>query len=103
MPSTLSDLILNAPRTIPMTIGVYAGLEIIKASVIDAVTSAQVQTEAILALHEHLETEILMTAMDLSVEAELFGCEIQLAEDEIPTVVGRKVTSAAEIEAMPIP
>ena len=103
MPSNLVDLILNSPHAIPMTIGVYAGLEIINASVIDAVTSAQVQTEAILALHEYLGTEILMTAMDLSVEAELFGCQIKLTEDEIPTVIGRKITSAKAIEGMPIP
>jgi len=103
MPSTLVDLILNSPHTIPMTIGVYAGLELIKARVIDAVTSAQAQTEAILAMHAHLDTEILMTAMDLSVEAELFGCQIRLDEDEIPTVIGRKITSLEAIEGMSIP
>jgi len=103
MKSNLTESILNSSHRIPLTIGVYAGLEITGASVKDAVTSSQAQTEAVLALHERLQTEMLLTAMDLSVEAELFGCDIRMSDDEIPTVVGRRVKTAAEIDQLAIP
>jgi len=103
MPSKFADLFLKSPHTIPMPIGVYAGLEITNARVFDVVTSAQAQSEAILALHERFQTDILMTAMDLSVEAEMYGSQIRMVEDEIPTVIGRKMTSVEEIDGMSIP
>ncbi len=83
-----------------MPIGVYAGLEITGASVKDAVTSAVHQTEAVLALHERFNTQVMLTAMDLSTEAETFGCEIRMLDDEIPTVIGRVVTSGEEIDRL---
>jgi len=103
MPSKLADLFLNSPHTIPMPIGVYAGLEITNARVVDVVSNAQAQSEVILALHERLQTAVLMTAMDLSVEAEMFGCQIRMDEDEIPTVIGRKMTSVEAIDGTSIP
>ena len=86
-----------------MPIGVYAGLEITGASVKDAVTSAQHQTEAVLALHERFHTPVMLTAMDLSAEAETFGSEIRMSDDDIPTVIGRLVTTGEEIDRLTIP
>lgn len=83
-----------------MPIGVYAGLEITGASVKDAVTSADHQTEAVLALHERFNTQVMLTAMDLSAEAETFGCEVRMLDDEIPTVIGRLVTTGEEIDRL---
>lgn len=103
MKSNLTEFILGSPRRIPMTIGVNAALEITAASLRDLLSSSQAQTEAVLALHERLQTEILLTAMDLSVEAELFGCEVRLCADEIPTVVGRLIKSPSEMDRLYIP
>ena len=86
-----------------MPIGVYAGLEITGATVKDAVTNSQTQTEAVIALHERFNTQLLLTAMDLSVEAEAFGGEVRLSDDEIPTVIGRLVTSGDEISHLDCP
>ncbi len=86
-----------------MPIGVYAGLEITGASVKDAVTSTQHQTDAVLALHERFNTQVMLTAMDLSAEAETFGCEIRMPDDDIPTVIGRLVASAEEIDRLAVP
>jgi len=95
--------VLDSASRIPMPIGVYAGLEITGASVKDAVTSAQHQTQAVLALHERFHTQVMLTAMDLSAEAESFGSEISMSDDDIPTVIGRLVTTGEEIENLPIP
>jgi len=67
------------------------------------VTDPQVQAEAVIAMNERFQTPILQTAMDLSAEAEVFGCEIRMFEDEIPTVIGRKVTSQQDLDQLSSP
>jgi len=103
MRTRFGNFILNSPNLVPMPIGIYAGLEITGASVRQSVMDAHAQSEAVQALHERFNTPVMLTAMDLSVEAEEFGCEIRMTEDEIPTVIGRKVTSLAEIDRLPDP
>lgn len=103
MASMFKDLILKSTTRIVMPIGVYAGLEITGATVKDAVTSAPAQTEAVLALHERFNSRVMLTAMDLSVEAEAFGSEVRLTADEIPTVIGRLVTNENEIGTLACP
>jgi uroporphyrinogen decarboxylase len=102
-PSRLTRYILEAPSRLVMPIGVYAGLPLTGASVRQVVSDAQAQTEAVLALHEHCRLDFLLTAMDLSAEAETFGCTIRMDNAEIPTVIGRLVTDAAGIDALPAP
>jgi len=103
MNTHFSRFVLDYPGRLAMPIGVYAGLEITHASVQDAVTGAQAQSEAVLALHQRFQTAVMLTAMDLSAEAETFGCEIRMAVDEIPTVIGRRAASQAAIDALPAP
>jgi uroporphyrinogen decarboxylase len=103
MRSQFGKFILNSPRRIAMPIGVYTGLEITGASVKEAVTNPKKQAEAVLALHKRFHTSVLLTAMDLSAEAELFGSQIRMSEDEIPIIIGRKVTSEEEIDQLFLP
>ncbi len=103
MNTRLARHILQQSQRIAMPIGVYAGLEMTKATVKDAISNANAQTEAVLALHEYFHTPVMLTAMDLSAEAEAFGCQIHITEEEIPTVLGRLVTSQAEIEKLSLP
>ena len=86
-----------------MPIGVYAGLEMTGASVRQAVSDPAAQSEAVLALHEHFHTPLMLTAMDLSAEAETFGCTIRMSDEEIPTVIGRLAPSPEAIAALPAP
>lgn len=103
MRTRFGQFILNHPHPIPMPIGIYAGIELTGATVKEAVTDPQIQYEAVMAMHERFQTPILQTAMDLSAEAEVFGCEIRMYEDEIPTVIGRKVTSAQDLAELIMP
>ena len=101
--SKLSQVIFNSPTRMAIPIGVYSGLDLIGCTVKDAVTNSQHQSDAVLALHEHFNTSMMLTAMDLSAEAEAFGCEIRMSDDEIPTVIGRRVTSLDEIVQLNVP
>lgn len=103
MRTRFGNYILNSPGPVSMLVGIYPGIDITGATVRQVVTDSQAQLEAITALHECFHTMVMLTAMDLSVEAEAFGCQIKMTEDEIPTVIGRKVTNSTEIDRLSIP
>lgn len=103
MVTRFARFVLEYPGRLAMPIGAYSGLEITGESVEDMVSSPGAQFRAVIALHERYRTPVLLTAMDLSAEAETFGCEIRMSEREIPTVVGRRVTSAEDIASLPDP
>ncbi len=86
-----------------MPIAVYPGLAVTGARVNDVVTDAAAQFEASAALHERYHTPIVLSAMDLSVEAEAFGCEVCFADNEIPFVVGRRIKSLEQARALAVP
>jgi uroporphyrinogen decarboxylase len=103
METRFSKYVLSFPGRLPHLINVYCGLELVGGSVRDIVSRPDLQAEAVLALGDRFRTPVLMTAMDLSAEAEAFGCEIRLSESEIPTVIGRKVTDASGVRLLPEP
>jgi uroporphyrinogen decarboxylase len=95
--------VLASPRRLAVPIATYPGLALTGATVRDIVTNSSAQLDAQAALHNRYGTPFLLTAMDLSAEAEAFGCLIQLSESEVPTVTGRRVTSLAEAQSLPVP
>ena len=103
MDTRFSRFVMDFPGRLAMPIGAYSGLEITGESVEDVVSLPGAQFRAVMALHDRYRTPVLLTAMDLSAEAEAYGCEIRMSEREIPTVVGRLVTNEAEIVALPNP
>ncbi len=86
-----------------MPIAVYPGLELFRATVRDIVTDPDTQFGVQRSLHERYGTRIVQTAMDLSAEAEAFGSEVLLSEDEIPTVRGRLISEVNRIEELSLP
>ncbi len=86
-----------------MPIATYPGLALTGGKVSDIVTSAQAQLAAQTALRSRYGSDFALAAMDLSAEAEAFGCSVMMSEGEIPTVTGRLVTSLAEAQRLAIP
>ena len=86
-----------------MPIAVYPGLALTGAKVCDVVTNPQAQFDAQVALHERYRTPFVLSAMDLSVEAEAFGCTIHFSETEIPSVTGRLVTGLEPAQKLSVP
>lgn len=103
MPTHFTQSVLQRAHPMGMLIGVYSGLEIIHANVRQVVSDAQVQTDAVLAMQERFHSEVMMTAMDLSAEAETFGCAIRMSDEEIPAVIGRFVTTREQIDSLHVP
>ncbi|MBP1691935.1 MAG: uroporphyrinogen-III decarboxylase [Bacteroidetes bacterium] len=100
---SLSERILASPRRLAMPVLSFPGAMLAGTTVQKMVTDTGHQVAAQLALHKKFNTSFLMSAMDLSVEAEEFGSTIQMSDWEIPTVTGRLVTDDAAIRALRIP
>lgn len=95
--------VLASADRLAMPVAVYPGLALTGAKVSDVVTNPQAQFDAQAALHERYHTPFVLAAMDLSAEAEAFGCAIHFAENEIPTVTGRLVAGLEQAQKLSVP
>jgi uroporphyrinogen decarboxylase len=86
-----------------MPIAVYPGLALTGAKVCDVVSNPQAQFDAQAALQARYQTPFVLSAMDLSAEAEAFGCTLHLSDNEIPSVTGSLVTTMEQAQALAVP
>jgi len=100
---TLSEFILRAPRRLAMPVLSFPGARLSGTTVRAMVTDVEAQVAAQRELHRRFKTPFVMSAMDLSVEAEEFGATILMSDWEVPTVTGRLVTDAAGIRDLAVP
>ncbi len=98
-----NEKVLAVDRRLAMPIAMYPGLALTGATVGQIVTSADAQVAAQAALHARCDTQFVLAAMDLSAEAEAFGCHLFHSEGEVPSVTGRLVTSMEQASALEIP
>jgi uroporphyrinogen decarboxylase len=98
-----NEVVLTSTRRLAMPIAVYPGLALTGKSVNDIVRDPQAQVDAQLALHARYRTPFVLSAMDLSVEAEAFGSPIHFADDEVPSVMGRLVTDREQARRLSVP
>lgn len=95
--------ILNSPKRVAIPIMTHPGIEFSGATVYEAVTNGKVHSNAIKALYQHYHSAAATMIMDLTVEAEAFGCQIKFEKDEIPTVTGKRITNMEEVARLPVP
>ncbi len=95
--------IIESKRMMAMPIMTHPGIEIIDGSVLKAVTDGNVHAQSIIALAKRYPTAAATVIMDLTVEAEAFGAKINFEEDVVPTVVGRMLETAEDIERLEVP
>ncbi len=88
-------------RAIPILTS--SGIELIGAKLDDVYKSGKLQFECIEALSKKFPLDARVTFMDLSVEAEAFGCEIAFSDREVPTISRPLVSSEAEIKKLVVP
>jgi len=101
--NVLNDFVLNRPERLALPIATYPGLALAGATVHEVVNDPQVQVKIQTALRERYQTPFVLSAMDLSAEAEAFGCALHLADNEIPSVTGRLVTNLGEARQLRVP
>ena len=86
--------------TIPIM--THPGIEIIGCTVKEAVQNGDIHAKAIKALSETYPSKASTVIMDLTVEAEAFGCRVEFPENDMPQVIGRLVNSDT-IENLEVP
>jgi uroporphyrinogen decarboxylase len=96
-------LVLSSPKRLVLPIATYPGLALTGQTVRQAVQDPQVQFEAVAALQARYQAPVVLSAMDLSAEAEAFGCTLHVSDNEIPSVTGRLVTSMEQANKLAVP
>lgn len=95
--------VMEQGRRSAMPIMTHPGIDMIRKRVLDAVTDGEIHFQAIRAMADHFPTLAATMIMDLTVEAEAFGCRISFAEHEVPTVAERLVQDAKSVADLPVP
>lgn len=95
--------IMSDKKRAALPIMTHPGIEIIGKRILDAVTDGQTHYEAIIALNDKYPSAASTVIMDLTVEAEAFGCEIVFEEHGVPTVSKRLLSSPEDIEKLQVP
>lgn len=98
MQSILTD---KYRKTIPIM--THPGIEIIGECVKNAVQQGEIHARAIRALNDKYPAEAVTVIMDLTVEAEAFGCQIEFPENDMPHIIGRLLHNADDIANLEIP
>lgn len=102
MKQWLSD-IMAADRRQSIPVLSFPATQLLGITVRELIESADNQVQGMLAVARRCPTAASVSMMDLSVEAECFGAEIRVTDDEVPTVVGAVVHDPEEAEALAIP
>lgn len=103
MENRFLSLVRSSAAPIPVPISTHPGLPLTGARVVDVLSNPRAQVDTQFALHERLRTPVLLSAMDLSAEAEAFGCEIRLSGNEVPGVVRPLLTSEDDVRKLAVP
>ncbi len=91
------------PERRAMPIMTYPGLELTGRTILQIVNDGQAQFDCIRAVAETYPSIAALTTMDLSVEAEAFGCPVAFSDAEVPAVSARIVSSAEDVANLKVP
>lgn len=94
---------INGLKRIAIPIMTHPGIEMIGKNVRDAVQNGEVHAQAIKKLNEVYPVAAKTVIMDLTLEAEAFGCQIDFPENDMPHILGRLVSTTEEIENLKVP
>ncbi len=102
MPQWMAGLRL-AGQTNAMPILSFPSIQLLGTDVQGLIGSSDLLAQGMKRIADRCETAAAVSMMDLSVEAEAFGATVRFAPDEVPTVTGRLVETAAQAEALAVP
>ena len=95
---------MAAERKRPLPLLSFPGIRFLEgANVRELLASSTLQAKCLREVAERTGSAACVSFMDLSVEAEAFGAQIQFFDDEVPAVRGALVTTLEEAEALPVP
>ncbi|MBQ4044232.1 MAG: uroporphyrinogen decarboxylase family protein [Clostridia bacterium] len=98
----LSEL-RDTPRKKALPILSFPSVQLLGITVKELIADSERQAAGMKKVAEAVDSAAAVSLMDLSVEAECFGAQIRVSDDEVPTVVGRLVHDEDEANALEVP
>ena len=95
--------IINSPVKKAMPVLSFPAISLMGISVKELISSSDLQADAMKIIAERVPSLASVSLMDLSLEAEAFGAQIHVSEEEVPTVVGSIVNSEEDAENLVVP
>lgn len=87
----------------PMPLLSFPAAQLVGASVYEFTHNAALQAAGILEIARRTDAAAAVCMMDLSVEAEAFGCTVQCDQNEVPTVIDTLISDEDEARALAVP
>ncbi len=94
---------IAAPTKQAVPVLSFPAVQLMDITVRDLISSSEYQAKGMKMVADKVASGASVSLMDLSVEAECFGSEIRVSDDEVPTVVGAIVTDEDEADALAVP
>lgn len=94
---------MAADKRRAMPILSFPSIQLMGITVKDLIADSDVQARGMYEIARRCPTAAAVSMMDLSVEAECFGAQIRVSDDEVPTVVGSVVETPEDAEALQVP
>jgi uroporphyrinogen decarboxylase len=91
----------GAKKTLPILS--FPSVNLLGCTVRELISSSELQAKGMKAVADRTDAAASVSFMDLSVEAECFGANICVSDDEVPTVKGRLINDNDEAEALEVP
>jgi uroporphyrinogen decarboxylase len=95
--------LVAAPQKKAMPVLSFPGVQLMGITVKELIQSSDYQAQAMKLVADRTPAGASVSLMDLSVEAECFGAEIHVSDDEVPTVTGAVVDSEEAAQALQVP
>ena len=92
-----------APVKKAMPVLSFPAIQLMDVSVKELISDSDLQAQGMALVAQRVDSAASVSLMDLSVEAECFGAQIRVSDEEVPTVVGQVVSTEEEAEALAIP
>ncbi len=91
----------GAKKTLPILS--FPSVNLLGCTVRELISSSELQAKGMKAVADRTDAAASVSFMDLSVEAECFGSQIILSDDEVPTIENRIINDMDDAEALEIP
>lgn len=87
----------------PIPVLSFPAVQLMNVTVRELISDAQLQAEGMCRVAQRVPPGASVSLMDLSVEAECFGAQVRVSDDEVPTIVGCTVNDLEKAKALEIP
>ena len=97
------ESVLAAPHKRAMPVLSFPCVQLMGITVKQLISDSELQAEGMKKIAARTDSLASLSMMDLSVEAEAFGSEIRVSDNEVPTVIGRILETEEDAEKLQVP